>query len=476
MREKPNIIYILADDMGYGDVSALNERCGFHTANLDCMAEEGMCFTDAHAASAVCTPSRYSILTGRYPWRSILKKDVLQGYDPPLIEAERKTVATMLGEQGYRTACIGKWHLGLEWTLRDPKDKYSVDFSGPVCGGPTERGFEYFFGISASLDMPPYVYIENNHVTGIPDREESNWWDKGNSYNKRIFRPGPVGADFRHEEVLNRLLDKTIEKLEEWKEESFFLYVPLTAPHTPILPTKEFEGKSGTTEYGDFVLMCDAFTGAVNQWVKDHGLEEDTVVIFTSDNGCSPRANYPELAQYFHNPSYVFRGTKFDIYEGGHRVPLIVKWKGTIKAGSRCDRLTGLIDLYATLADLLGITLDEKEAEDSVSAWPLWQQQEEGYQRKYLVLHSVNGSLSVRDEQWKLILCPDSGGKSAPLPGDVPAHFPAWQLYQMDKDIRERDNRVTEEPDICEKLLAELKRMAEKGKEEEKIDEYGEKA
>ena len=473
---KPNVIYILADDMGYGDVSAFNERCGFQTRQLDLLASEGMCFTDAHASSAVCTPSRYSILTGRYPWRSILKKDVLQGYDPPLIGAGRKTVAKMFQEQGYRTACIGKWHLGLEWTRKDPEDKYSVDFSGPVKGGPVERGFDYFYGISASLDMPPYVYIENDHVTALPDREESNWWDKGNSYNKQMFRPGPAGRDFHHEEVMERLLDKTIEMLEKWKDEPFFLYLPLTAPHTPILPSKEYEGSSGTTEYGDFVLMCDAFAGTVNQWLKSRGLEEDTILIFTSDNGCSPRANYPELAQYFHNPSYIFRGTKFDIYEGGHRVPLIVKWKCRIQGSSVCNHLTGLIDFYATMADLLGVKAEETEAEDSISAFPLWVGAGDSYQREFLVLHSVNGSLSIRDEAWKLILCPDSGGKSAPLPGDVPAHFPEYQLYRIDRDVRERVNRVTEEPEVMERLKAELNRIMERGRKAERMDENGEEA
>lgn len=470
MKKRPNVIFILADDMGYGDVSAFNERCGFHTENLDQLASEGMRFTDAHAASAVCTPSRYSILTGRYPWRSILKKDVLKGYDRPLIERGRRTVARMFHDEGYRTACIGKWHLGLDWTLKDPEDKYSVDFHKPVCGGPTSLGFDYFYGISASLDMPPYVYLENDRVTAPPDREESNWWDRGNSYNKQIFRPGPVGSDFHHEEVFTRMLGRTMETLEAWKGEPFFLYMPLTAPHTPILPTAEFLGKSGTTEYGDFVLMCDEAVGRVNRWLKENHLEEDTILIFTSDNGCSPRANYPELAQYFHNPSYIFRGTKFDIFEGGHRVPMIVKWKGRVEAGSVCRRMTGLIDFYATAAQILGVSLSRSEAEDSESALPLWLGDELSGRRGLLVLHSVNGSLSIRDETWKLILCPDSGGKSAPVPGDVPSHFPARQLYRMDGDVRERYNRIYEEPEVEKRLLEALNGYMEKGFSVERMD------
>lgn len=453
--KKPNVIYILADDMGYGDVSAFNERCGFQTPSLDELCREGMSFYDAHSTSAVCTPSRYSILTGQYCWRSMLKKDVLQGYDKPIIEESTRTVAGFLKRQGYRTACIGKWHLGLNWTLKDGEDKCSVDFTKPVGDGPTARGFDYFYGISASLDMPPYVYIENDHVSALPDRIESNEWDRGNSYNKKMFRQGPVGRDFHHEEVLEHLLEKTIQVLERWKEEPFFVYFPLTAPHGPILPTTEFEGKSGTTEYGDFVLMCDMVVGKINEWLKRHHLEEDTILIFTSDNGGAPRANYPELAQYGHNPSYIFRGAKFDIFEGGHRIPLIVKWKNQICPGSVSKSMTSLMDLYATLADILDVPLEEGEAKDSISAYSLWKGAKEG-KRQYMILHSVNGSFSIRNNKWKLIMCPDSGGKSSPLPGDVPSHFPDRQLYSMNEDVRERKNVIMAHPEIEAELLKVL--------------------
>lgn len=448
---KPNVIYILADDMGYGDVSAFNEHCGFSTPAIDQLAEEGMSFTDAHATSAVCTPSRYSILTGRYCWRSTLKKDVLQGYDEPIISKDTSTVADFMRSQGYRTACVGKWHLGLKWKLQNSEDKTSVDFSASVAEGPVERGFDYFYGISASLDMPPYVYLEQDHVTAVPDRVETNEWERGNSYNKKMFRMGPVGSDFRHGEVLDRLTEKAMELLENWKNDPFFLYLPLTAPHTPILPTKEFKERSETNEYGDFVLMCDEVVGKINCWIKQNHLENNTILIFTSDNGCSPRADYPELAQYGHCPSYIFRGTKFDIFEGGHRVPLIVKWKGEIRAGSSCKKMTSLMDLYATLGEVLGKSPKAGEAPDSISVYPLWKGAE-NYGRKYMVLHSVNGSFSVRNDDWKLIMCPDSGGKSDPVPGDVPSHFPLKQLYSMKDDVRERRNRIEEYPDIAGEL------------------------
>lgn len=465
----PNIIYILADDMGYGDISRYNPSCGFTTPSLDRLCDEGMRFFDAHAVSAVCTPSRYSILTGRYCWRSALKRDVLQGYDPPIIESGCRTVADMLHQRSYRTACIGKWHLGLRFALQDPQDKYSVDFSKPLEWSPNDAGFDYFYGISASLDMPPYVYIENHRIDGQPDRETSCWWDRGNSYNKGMFRPGPTGQNFHHEQVLEVLTQKAEAFVRESRDQPFFLYLPLTAPHTPILPTKEWAGRSHTTEYGDFVLMCDDVVRRIRSVLAETGAEENTLIIFASDNGCSPRANYPELAQYGHNPSGILRGTKFDIFEGGHRVPLIVHWPGHVPPGATCSQTVCLMDLYASLAQLLQIPLAPDEAVDSVSELPIWLG-DSSYSltqhRKALIHHSVNGSFSVRMGQWKLILCPDSGGKSAPLPGDTPSHYPSMQLYQMDDDIRERYNRIDlhEHDALVKQMCRFLEEAIERGR------------
>lgn len=338
MNKKPNVIYILADDMGYGDISAFNENCPFTTPNFDAMCENGLRFTDAHASSAVCTPSRYSILTGRYNWRSRLKSYVVGGYSEPLLEKGRKTVADLFREQGYHTAMVGKWHLGMNFTktpefteLPDFDACKGVDYSASIEDSPVTNGFDYFFGISGSLDMPPYIYIENDRFTELPDRETVGT-------GKKYWRKGPTGKNFHHENVLDELTDKVLEKIEEYKEEPFFLYFPMPAPHTPILPAPEFQGKSGTNEYGDFVLHCDHVVGRVVEKLKETRLFENTILIYTSDNGCSPMANYEELKAKGHNPSYVFRGTKADIYEGGHRIPLIVQWPEAIKAGGCCDR------------------------------------------------------------------------------------------------------------------------------------------
>ena len=454
---KPNLIYILADDMGYGDISALNEHCGFKTPNLDEMAENGVCFTDAHATAAVCTPSRYGILTGRYNWRSRLKSSVMGGYSEALIEKGRKTLADMLKENGYRTAMVGKWHLGMNFAKEEgfvEKPDFGVcdhvDYHGKIEGSPISNGFEYFYGISGSLDMPPYIYIENDHFTAQPDHVT-----KGTG--KGFFREGPTAPGFVHEKVLDELTEKVLEKMEEYREEPFFLYFPMPAPHTPILPASQFCGKSGTNEYGDFVLHCDDVAGRINRKLKELGLYENTIVIYTSDNGCSPMADYPELLSQGHNPSYVFRGTKADIYEGGHRIPLIVQWPDRVPEGRRCSRIVCLCDIMATMADILGISLDAETAVDSVSNLPLWLNPDEEEVRADLIHQSIDGSLSIRKGKFKLEMCPGYGGWSEPKPGEEPEGAPSFQLYDLSEDIGERKNVIEEYPEVVKELREILK-------------------
>ncbi len=479
---RPNLIYILADDMGYGDVSCLNPQAAWKTPAFDRLAAEGIAFTDAHSSSAVCTPSRYSILTGRYNWRSRLKQGVLGGYSPPLIEDGRSTVASLLRDVGYRTACVGKWHLGLEWgRITDAASNAGsgngadgspaaplaeapafgvtegVDYAAPIGGGPLERGFDYYYGIAASLDMPPYVYIENDRVTALPDHETE---DTG----ARFWRRGPTAPDFRHEEVLPRLVGKTLELIDAWAETPFFIYLPLPAPHTPILPTGDFVGASATTAYGDFVLMCDDVVGRILARLDALGIGDDTIVVYTSDNGCSPMADYESLARFGHNPSYVFRGTKADIYEGGHRIPLLVRWPQAIPAGTRCAETVCLTDLYATMAEIVEQTPTDDAAEDSVSNLDLWTGRSAAPLREATVHHSVDGSFSIRTGRWKLELCPGSGGWSFPKPGEEPPGSPAYQLYDLDADIGERRNLIDEHPDVAAELSALLSKYVTEGR------------
>lgn len=461
---KPNVIYILADDLGYGDVSALNENAAFTTPNFDSMCSEGICFTDAHASSAVCTPSRYSILTGRYNWRSRLKSEVTYGYSLPVIEKERKTVANLFKENGYRTAMIGKWHLGMVFgtkegckPIEDNDDFYDIDYTAKIQQSPVDKGFDYFYGISGSLDMPPYVYIENDRFTQNPtDTIQRN---PGKGY----WRSGPIANDFKHSDVLPNLTQRVLDKIEEYKDEPFFIYFPMPAPHTPILPSEEFIGKSGTNEYGDFVLMVDDVVGKINQKLKQTGLYDNTIVVFTSDNGCSPMADYPQLLEKGHNPSYIFRGTKADIYEGGHRIPLMITWPKEIKKGIKSENVVCLSDFMATMADILNVKLPDNMGEDSVSNLPIWKGQTEEV-RESLVHQSIDGSLSIRKGKYKLEMCAGSGGWSWPKPGEETDDMPEFQLYDLEKDVREKVNVINDHPEVVDELKADLVKIVREGR------------
>lgn len=468
MSRKPNLVYIFADDMGYGDVSCLNEDAAFTTANLDQLAARGMRCTDAHSSSAVCTPSRYSVLTGRYNWRSVLKQGVTGGYSQPILEDGRLTVAAMLREQGYRTACVGKWHLGLEWRLKDGgiastyQDEDQVDFTAPITAGPVNHGFDYFYGISASLDMPPYVYIENDKPTTA--RTSRMEMIKG----KKYMREGMIGDDFDPQEVLPTLTGKVENLIDSYAESNdpFFIYFPLPAPHTPILPIEAFQGKSGTNEYGDFCLQVDDTVGRVMQALEKNGVADDTIVVFTADNGCSPMVDFDELAACNHNPSYVFRGMKSDIFEGGHRIPFIIRWPGVIAPGSASDQTFCLTDLTATMADITGYELPDTAAEDSVSNLPIWDGTATGPVREATVHHSINGSFSIRKGKWKLEMCPGSGGWSYPRanhPEEIEG-LPAIQLYDLSQDISERNNVQDQYPAVVAELKALLSDYVKNGR------------
>lgn len=447
----PNIVYILADDLGYGDVSALNDKAAWKTPAIDRLAQEGMSFTDAHSGSAVCTPTRYGILTGRYAWRSRLKQGVLWSWDEPLIEEERLTVADLLKQKGYETACVGKWHLGLGWQYTDD-DPDCVDFSKPILGGPLELGFDYFYGITASLDIPPYVYIENDHATVVPEKYTENkskygWW-----------RKGLTGSDFDHNTVLSHLTEKAVDFIdmhsEKHADQPFFLYFPLTAPHTPILPEESFQGKSGTNPYGDFVLQVDHTVDQILKVLEEHEIVENTIVIFTSDNGCSPTADFQELQEFGHKPSYIFRGAKADIFEGGHRIPFIVRWPEKVRPGSKTSETICLTDLMATVARITEANLHGEAGEDSYNISPaLYQQMLSEPIREATVHHSINGSFAIRKENWKLIMCPGSGGWSQPKPGSKGVEgLPPIQLYNMNTDIGEQVNVYKEYPEVVKEL------------------------
>ncbi|MDR2473595.1 MAG: arylsulfatase [Tannerella sp.] len=455
--EQPNIVFILADDLGYGDVSALNENSKIKTPSIDALADNGVVFTDCHSSSSVSTPTRYGILTGRYNWRSKLKKGVLNGYSPPLIPSSRTTMASMLKKSGYNTACIGKWHLGWTWD-NIKKGNDSVNFSKPITDGPVSLGFDYFYGFSASLDMPPYVYVENNMPTALPDRKTSG---KG----MQMWREGPTASDFNHRNTLSHLVDKAVEYIENQSDNKYFyLYLPLPAPHTPILPSENFAGKSGLNPYGDFVMEVDFMVGRIVKALQDNGLYDNTLIVFTSDNGCSPAANIEDLQALGHNPSCIYRGHKADLYEGGHRIPCIMTW-GKLLKHRKINQTVCLTDFFSTFASMTGYTVKDDEGEDSYDLSPILFPTFEDIQngidtdkkivREATVHHSINGNFTIRSGEWKLLLAPSSGGWSYPRPDrdtTAIATLPEIQLYNIKNDPAETTNVYAEHPEVVDKL------------------------
>ena len=476
---RPNIVCILCDDLGYGDLQCLNPQGKIATPCLDRLANQGMIFTDAHAGSSVCTPTRYGILTGRYCWRSRLQNGVLGGLSPRLIEPGRLTIAELLKSHGYHTACIGKWHLGMNWVKRPGKavselgietaeQVHNVDYSQPIALGPNSLGFESYFGISGSLDMVPYSFIENDRVVTLPTVEKQFPTMLGRSDS--FTRKGPASKDFDAVDVLPTLTRKAVEYLRQRAADArrgkpFFLYLPLNSPHTPIAPSVEWRGKSALNPYGDFVMQTDWSIGRVIETIDSLELADNTLLIVTSDNGCSPSARFDELAAKGHSPNYVFRGYKADIYDGGHRIPLLVRWPSKVKVGSRSDQLVSLTDLLATCAEILGVPLPDNAGEDSVSLLPALLGKADRPLHEAIVHHSINGSFSIRQSNWKLELCPGSGGWSAPRPGlDDTSLLPLVQLYDLAEDIAERHNVQEQHPEVVDRLTKLLEKYVALGR------------
>lgn len=447
----PNIVILLADDMGYGDVSALNSKSKIHTANIDRLASQGVVFSDAHATSSLSTPSRYSLLTGRYNWRSTLKQAVNGGYDQALISAERTTMSKMLQQQGYNTGCIGKWHLGWNWNNVE-QGIDNIDYSQPIAEGPTERGFDYFYGIAASLDMAPYIYVENDRATVVPDRMEPDY------NNGMVFwRKGPISSDFEHAKVFENFTNRVCGYIEEKakQDKPFMVYYPMTAPHTPVMPSDEFMNKSELNLYGDFVLMVDNEIGKVLKTIEDAGISDNTIVIFTTDNGCAPYIKPQELIEKGHYPSAEFRGYKSDIYEGGHRVPFIVKWPEKIKKSKVVDQTVSLVDLMATFASITGYELKDNEAEDSFDLTPLLFDGNKKYLRNATVHSSSDGSFAIRKGDWKLITVAHSGGWGYPTKKESYG-MPDVQLYNLKTDPSETENLQAKYPEVVKEMLETL--------------------
>lgn len=442
----PNILVILADDLGVGDVQALNpERGKIKTPHLDRLAAAGMTFTDAHSGSSVCTPTRYGLLTGRYAWRTRLQSGVLDGgNDEPLIAADRLTLPGLVRQHGYSTGCIGKWHLGFQ--SETPTQKASNKLGGAglpvgarIIGGPTTRGFDYYWGCSNARKMSSL--IENERV---------------------IEKIEPIT-------MLSRLAERTVAYVGEKAAEAkagrpFFLYVPLTSPHTPILPTDEWRGKSGLGDYGDFVMQTDAAVGEILAALDRHDLANNTLVILTSDNGCSPAAGTAKLEVAGHFASGPSRGYKADVWEGGHRVPFIARWPGVVKPASKSKQTICLSDLTATCSELLGVKLPDNAAEDSVSFLSLLRGEDRPV-RESVVHHSVYGCFAIREGDWKLAFCSGSGGWGRPKDDEaVKQNLPDVQLYNLADDPGEQTNLQAKHPEVVARLTAQMQQIIAAGR------------
>lgn len=488
---RPNIIVILADDLGYGDLSCNNPESRIPTPHADRLAAEGMRFTDAHSPSAVCTPTRYSLLTGRYHWRTRLKSGVLDGLSPPLIEPERVTVASLLASAGYATACVGKWHLGLQWTrldgtavTRDRSEQGGVrpgndiDYGKPFTGGPLALGFDRFFGISASLNMPPFCFLEGDRVWRMPVLTQPRMRDA----NFLATDAGVRSPDFTNYGVLPRLLGEAIGFVEghvaAHPGQPFFLYAPLTSPHLPVVTNQEYLGTSMAGRYGDFVVETDAFLGAILETLDRLGIADDTLVLFTSDNGglyhyWEPReaddvkhyrvtGRAAHIREFGHQGNAWMRGTKADIWEGGHRVPFIVRWPGRTPAGQVSDQLVDLTDLLATAAAIAEVEMPPGAGPDSVNLLPaLTAADPETPIRDHTVHLSLRGVFAIRQGPWKLV--PEhrgSGGFSQPRQLDPAVEGgPPGQLYHLEDDPAEAHNVYERHPEVVARLTKLLETL-----------------
>jgi len=451
--KQPNILVILADDMGYGDPGCYNPKSKIATPNIDRLAHEGMRFTDAHAPGPLCHPSRYGLMTGRYPFRT----DVSRWPQQPLLEQGRVTIASLLRYQGYHTAMVGKWHLGFR----------EEGYDQPLRGGPADCGFDSFFGLRASTDISPYFYIRGDRAVAPPTGHIAEHHSEGWAPTQGAFwRAGGIAAGLELKDVLPRLTEEACAVIHAQAakkpgvRQPLLLYLAFTAPHTPWLPTAEFAGKSGAGMYGDFVMMVDAQVGQVLMALDQADMTQDTLLIFTSDNG--PMWVPANVARFGHDAAGGLRGMKSDVWEAGHRMPFIVRWPGRVKAGTVTTQTICFTDLLATFADICGAKLPADAGPDSFSLLPVLEgrQPEDKPVRGPIVMQAGSSSaLMIRSGDWKLINQLGSGGFSQPKtikpePGD-----PAGQLYNLRDDLVETNNLYLKHPEIATRLEAEMQRI-----------------
>lgn len=440
---RPHVVLILVDDMGYGDAGCYNPDSKIPTPHIDLLAADGMRFTDAHAPGPLCHPSRYGLLTGRFPFRI----DTSKWPGQPLIGDGQVTLASLLRDTGYATSMVGKWHLGFA----------ENGYEKILPGGPVDRGFQEFFGLRASTDIPPYFYIRGNRAVKPPtDRIAANQSDGWSPIQGAFWREGGISPDMKLIEVVPRFTDEAIGVIQRRdREKPLMLYLAYPGPHTPWLPSPGFAGKSGAGMYGDFMMMIDHEIGRVLAALEAAGMSKETLLVFTSDNG---PVWYPEdTGRFSHDSAGGLRGMKGDAWEAGHRMPFIVRWPGRAAAGSTSHQTLCFTDLLATLAEITGTKLPDEAAPDSVSFLPALRG--ETYLRPPIVMESGSRLMMIRSGPWKLIDGLGSGGFSEPStvkpgPGDPPA-----QLYHLLDDPAETTNLFAQQPEIVKRLQAEMREI-----------------
>lgn len=474
---KPNIVVILADDLGYGDIEAMNPQSKIPTPNIDKMVSEGVLFTNAHAPAAVCTPSRYSILTGRYSWRSKRKKGVTWVWEGPMIEKDRFTIGDMFKNSGYNTACIGKWHLGIDWSTTDglpatlENQGKNVDYDQPLKNGPLDLGFDYYFGQEVP-SFPPHAFIENDRLVVKP----TDWMEPGDA-----GIPGAMAPGWRYEDLMYKITDKAIQYIKDQtaksEEKPFFLYFAMSAPHTPIAPHENFSGKTKVGRFGDYVYEMDYHVGRILNLLDSLKISKNTLVVFLSDNGGVNEDGIKYTSEvgaliknYGHNSNAPLRGIKSDAWEGGHRIPFIVKWPGHAKANTISETLVSGVDLMATFAALTGESLAEDVGEDSYNILPIIEGKDSEI-REALVTQSGEGILSLQKGDWKLVLCSGGGGKWSGV-GYLPVQETVngqkvWnnvQLFNLTTDLGEQVNLSSVNQEKVVEMMTILKQYIKEGR------------
>ena len=464
---QPNIVLILADDFGVGDIQAHYPENKLATPLLARLASQCIRFTDAHSPSAVCSPTRYGILTGRYAWRTRLQEWVIASYEPPLIDSQRPTLPGYLAARGYRTACIGKWHLGWNWpgpqpsqmtAVRNGQKFFKCQFNENIADGPTTHGFDYYFGDDVP-NLPPYTFIENDRVVVQPTESFKVDPNEGIVLPKS-FEGSPMAPGWRLADVLPTLTRRAGELVEDWAsdDQPFFLYFSLPSPHEPVVPSGSFRGKSGIAPIADFVMQTDWAVGQVMNAVSKAGVADNTLIIFTADNGHSHYTGWDELVAAGHFPSGPYRGHKGDIWEGGHRVPLVMSWPGQIAPGTASDRLVSLTDFFATCADIVGEELPARAAEDSISFLPAVRGTSSHAGRTSLVHHSNHGEFAYREGPWKLVFRRHEANLDRSRGKPTVA-----ELYNLAHDIAETENVASLHPDVADRLRGRLTTVIEQG-------------